>query len=68
MGKVLFQYLEKNLAIYKKQITSIVTSTALGDNEINRLKWLNAAHCVVNGILKVNIEEIKEFMEDKNAV
>ena len=58
-------YLEKNLKAYKNQIINLVTATPLGENEINRLKWLNAAHCVINGIMNVTIEEVKEFMEAK---
>ena len=68
MGEILFKYLEKNLKAYKEQITNIVTSSALGDYEVNRLKWLNAAHCVVNGICSVTIEEIKEFLEAKDEL
>ena len=63
MGEILFKYLEKNLKTYKEQIVNITTSSALGDFEVNRLKWLNAAHCVVNGLLNVSIDEIKQFLE-----
>ena len=68
MGAILFQYLEKNLKTYKEQIQNIVTSSALGDYEVNRLKWLNAAHCVVNGILNVTIDEIKQFLEGEDEL
>lgn len=68
MGEILFKYLEKNLKIYKDQIVNITTSSALGEYEVNRLKWLNAAHCVVNGILNVSMDEIKQFLEGSDEL
>lgn len=66
MGQILFKYLRKNQEAYKEQILSIVTGSPLGEYEINRLKWLNAANCVLTGIQEVTIAEIKTFLEEKD--
>lgn len=63
IGKVLFQYLKKNQEEYKKQILNIVTASPLGSFEVERLKWLNAANCVLNSLQGVTIEEIQTFLE-----
>ena len=62
LGKTLFQYLEKNQKEYKNQILNIVTSSQMGEKDIERLKWLQTANCIVNSLLNVTIGEITEYL------
>lgn len=68
LGKTLFDYLKKNQQQYEKQMVNIVTSSPMGDFEVNRLKWLQTANCIVNSLLNVTIDEITDYLEAKDEL